>query len=57
MTTLESATIGDDTVSAPVRASGKRPPWMEKPNPITQVVKFLALVICRGPGRSSRSGR
>ncbi len=46
MTTLEQVTIGTDTVSAPVRASGKRPPWMEKPNPITQVVKLLALVIC-----------
>ncbi len=46
MTTLEQSTIGTDTVSAPVRASGKRPPWMEKPNPVTQVVKLLALVIC-----------
>jgi putative aldouronate transport system permease protein len=43
MTTLESSTIGDDTV--PHRADGKRPPWMEKPNPVTQVVKFIALAV------------
>jgi putative aldouronate transport system permease protein len=46
MTTLEQSTVANDTVSAPVRGSGKRPPWMEKPNPVTQAVKFLALVIC-----------
>lgn len=46
MTTLEQSTVASDTVSAPVRGSGKRPPWMEKPNPVTQVVKLLALVIC-----------
>jgi putative aldouronate transport system permease protein len=46
MTTLEQSTVANDTVSAPVRGSGKRPPWMEKPNPVTQVVKLLALVIC-----------
>jgi putative aldouronate transport system permease protein len=45
MTTLERSTIGDDTVSAQTRAAGKRPPWMEKPNPVTQVAKFLALAI------------
>ena len=46
MTTLEQSTVARDRVSAPARASGKRPPWMEKPNPVTQAVKFLALVIC-----------
>lgn len=45
MSTLERSTIGDDTVSPQTRAAGKRPPWMEKPNPVTQVVKFLALAI------------
>ena len=44
MTTLENSTIGDDTV-AERRRDGKRPPWMEKPNPVTQVVKFVALAI------------
>jgi putative aldouronate transport system permease protein len=46
MTTLEQSTVARDRVSAPARPSGKRPPWMEKPNPVTQVVKLLALVIC-----------
>lgn len=46
MTTLEQSTVANDTVSAPLRAGGKRPPWMEKPNPVTQVVKLLALAIC-----------
>src|SRR5215210_4921330 len=45
MSTLERSTIGDDTVSPQTRAAGKRPPWIEKPNPVTQVVKFLALAI------------
>ena len=44
MTALENSTIGDDTV-AERRRDGKRPPWMEKPNPVTQVVKFIALAI------------
>jgi multiple sugar transport system permease protein/putative aldouronate transport system permease protein len=44
MTTLENSTIGDDTV-VERRREGKRPPWMEKPNPVTQVVKFVALAI------------
>jgi putative aldouronate transport system permease protein len=43
MTTLESSTIGDDTV-ARVNKSG-RPVWMEKPKPVTQVAKFIALAI------------
>jgi putative aldouronate transport system permease protein len=46
MTTLEQSTVARDRVSAPARPSGKRPPWMEKPNPVTQVVKLLALAIC-----------
>ena len=44
MTTLENSTIGDDTV-VERRREGKRPPWMERPNPVTQVVKFVALAI------------
>jgi putative aldouronate transport system permease protein len=44
VTKLDNATIGDDTVNA-LRADGKRPPWMEKPKLITQVMKFLALAI------------
>jgi multiple sugar transport system permease protein/putative aldouronate transport system permease protein len=45
VTTLEQSDINHATVSAPLRADRKRPPWMEKPNPVTQVVKFLALAI------------
>jgi len=45
MTTLESSTIGDDTV-VERRRERKRPPWMEKPHPVTQVVKTIALAIC-----------
>ena len=41
MTTLENATIGDTT--EPRRADGKRPPWMEKPNALTQTLKFIVL--------------
>ncbi len=44
MTALENSTIGDDTV-VERRREGKRPPWMESPNPVTQVVKFVALAI------------
>jgi putative aldouronate transport system permease protein len=44
MSTLENSTIGDDTV-VERRREGKRPPWMERPNPVTQVVKFVALAI------------
>jgi putative aldouronate transport system permease protein len=44
MTTLDSPTIGDDT-TRPSRGGSKRPPWMEKPKPVTQVVKFLALAV------------
>ncbi len=43
MTTVENATIGDETVSR-VNKSG-RPIWMEKPKPLTQVAKFIALAI------------
>ena len=42
MTTIENATIGDDTVSQ-TRRDGKRPPWMEKPSTLTQVLKFIVL--------------
>lgn len=45
MTTIENATIGDDTENKAVRADGKRPPWMEKPSTLTQVVKFIALAV------------
>ena len=45
MTTLENSTIGDDTVDER-RRDRKRPPWMEKPHPVTQVVKAIALAIC-----------
>ena len=45
MTTLENSTIGDDTV-VERRRERKRPPWMEKPHPVTQVVKSIALAIC-----------
>ncbi len=44
MTTVENATIGDDTVQS-FRADGKRPPWMEKPRALTQVAKAVALGI------------
>ena len=72
MTTLESSTIGDDTVVERRRAR-KRPPWMEKPAPGHQVVKAIALAICvalviipfwsvhrhvhRGPGDDQRVRR
>ena len=45
MTTIESATIGDDTESKATRGNGKRPPWMEKPSALTQVLKFIALAV------------
>ena len=45
MTTSEQATIGDDTSARQGRSGGKRPIWMEKPGPVTQVAKFLALAI------------
>ncbi|GAA1845061.1 carbohydrate ABC transporter permease [Microlunatus capsulatus] len=45
MTTIENATIGDDTENKAVRSDGKRPPWMEKPSTLTQVVKFIALAV------------
>lgn len=45
MTTIENATIGDDTENRAVRGDGKRPPWMEKPSTLTQVVKFIALAV------------
>jgi len=42
VTTIENATIGDDTVNR-TRRDGKRPPWMEKPSALTQVLKFIVL--------------
>ena len=45
MTTIESATIGDDTESKATRGNGKRPPWMEKPSALTQVLQFIALAV------------
>ncbi|MEW1956862.1 carbohydrate ABC transporter permease [Kineococcus sp. NPDC059986] len=42
MTTLENATIGDDTVRTFTK-DGSRPPWMEKPHPVTQALKFIVL--------------
>ncbi len=42
MTTLENATIGDDTVRTFTK-DGRRPPWMEKPHPLTQALKFVVL--------------
>ncbi|MDT0316854.1 carbohydrate ABC transporter permease [Streptomyces sp. DSM 44918] len=44
MTTLEQATIGDDTVRRP-RREHKRPIWMEKPNPVVQALKFVVLLV------------
>jgi len=41
MTTLEAA----EAQSGGRRKSGKRPPWMESPNPLTQIVKAIALGI------------
>jgi putative aldouronate transport system permease protein len=45
VTTIESATIGDDTEDRSTRRSSKRPPWMEKPSPLTQALKFIALAV------------
>jgi putative aldouronate transport system permease protein len=46
VTTLEQSTIGDDIVPRNSKsASPKRPPWQEKPSPIVQAAKFLALGI------------
>jgi multiple sugar transport system permease protein/putative aldouronate transport system permease protein len=42
VTTLENATIGDDTVRTFTK-DGSRPPWMEKPHPVTQALKFIVL--------------
>lgn len=45
MTVMERATTGVDTASRRSRASSKRLPWMEKPKPLTQVAKFIALAV------------
>ncbi|WP_370443080.1 carbohydrate ABC transporter permease [Kineococcus halophytocola] len=44
MSTTQSPTIGDDTIPS-FRKDGNRPPWMEKPSPVVQAVKFLFLGI------------
>ncbi len=44
MSTTENPTIGNDTVQQ-FRKDGRRPPWMEKPSPVTQAVKFVFLAI------------
>ena len=51
---LERATIGDNT--RPRSRVRKRPVWMERPHPVVQVLKFLALLISIA-WSSSRSGR
>ena len=45
MTTLEQSTIGDDIVPKKAKGAPKRPVWMEKPSPVIQVLKFIALLI------------
>jgi multiple sugar transport system permease protein/putative aldouronate transport system permease protein len=45
VTTIENATIGDDTVDPAAKRGSKRPPWMEKPSALTQAFKFLVLSI------------
>ncbi|MGW5360965.1 carbohydrate ABC transporter permease [Actinopolymorpha pittospori] len=45
MTTIDSAaTIGQDVARRRPR-NRKRPVWMERPNPVAQVVKFIALLV------------
>jgi putative aldouronate transport system permease protein len=49
VTTLEQSTIGD-TTNAPEgrrvgKAAGKRPVWMERPNPVAQVAKGIFLAV------------
>ncbi|GAA4981539.1 carbohydrate ABC transporter permease [Actinopolymorpha pittospori] len=44
MTTIDSAaTIGQDVTRRP--RNRKRPVWMERPNPVAQVIKFIALLV------------
>ncbi|WP_230207996.1 carbohydrate ABC transporter permease [Microlunatus sp. Gsoil 973] len=43
MTTVEAAE--QETGSSTRRRSAKRPPWMESPNPLTQIAKAIALGI------------
>lgn len=48
MTTLEQATNATNTTNTGagrLRRGSKRPVWMERPNPLVQVLKFIALVI------------
>lgn len=46
MTTLDSAVEQDAPAVAKKRLSSRqRPVWMEKPNPVVQVIKFIALLI------------
>jgi putative aldouronate transport system permease protein len=45
VTAVESPpTVAEDTV--PASRSQKRPVWMEKPNPVVQVLKFVVLGVC-----------
>ena len=45
MTTIDSAaTIGQD-VARPRPRNRKRPVWMERPNPVAQVLRFIALLV------------
>ena len=41
MTTIDNAHHRRRHRVAAIRAAGKRPPWMEKPKPVTQVLKFI----------------
>lgn len=45
MTTLEQSTIGEDIVPKKAKGAPKRPVWMEKPSPVVQVLKFIALLV------------
>jgi putative aldouronate transport system permease protein len=45
MTVIESAARLGDRASARRGRSAKRPVWMEKPNPLVQVIKFIAFLI------------
>ncbi len=45
MTTIDSAATVHDDVQDKRRKALKRPVWMEKPNPLTQALKFLALLL------------
>lgn len=42
---MEQATVGKSDAPLRAKRGGKRPVWMEKPNPVVQAVKFIALLI------------